>query len=286
MAYYLCCMLYFNCNGKIKKENTPVITADNRGFRYGDGLFETIKLYKGRILFSNEHFARLWKGMQLLQFSIPKHFTPEMLEEQIIDLVKKNGHEGAARIRLTIYRGDGGLYDAVNHAPHYIIQSWPLQEGTGELNSNGLVLGFYEDAKKSNDVFSNLKNNNYLPYILAALKAKEEKWNDAIVLNNYNRVCDTTIANLFIIKDNELFTPSLSEACVAGVMREIVIVSLKKGGWTISEKGITMLEVMEADEIFLTNSIHNIRWVKQIGNRNYDNTLVHKIYTGIFPTIS
>ena len=286
LSCYLCYMLYFNCDGKIIRENTPVITADNRGFRYGDGLFETLKFTRGKILFSNEHFARLWKGMQLLHFIIPKHFTPEMLEEQMLDLVKKNGHEGAARIRLTIYRGDGGLYDAVNHAPHYIIQSWPLQEGTGELNSNGLVLGFYEAAKKSVDVFSNLKNNNYLPYIMAALKAKEEKWNDAIVLNNFNRVCDTTIANLFIIKDNEVFTPSLAEGCVAGVMREILMDTLKKQGWAITEKGINVEEVMEADEIFLTNSIYNIRWVKELDNKDFGNALVQKIYSTVISTIS
>lgn len=262
-----------------------MITADNRGFRYGDGLFETMKLIRGKILFSNEHFARLWKGMQLFQFVLPKLFDPEMLEEQIMELVKKNGHDAAARIRLMVFRGEGGLYDAVNHTPNFIIQSWPLPEGTGELNSNGLVLGIYEGAKKSCDMFSNLKHNNYLPYIMAALQAKKEKWNDAIVLNNFNRVCDTTIANIFTIKNGEIITPALTEGCIAGITRARVIETLKKEGLAIAEKAITCGEILEADEVFLTNSIHQIRWVKQIGNTNFDNSHVQKIYSLLHTTI-
>ena len=135
-------MNYFNCNGKVFKEGTLVVGADNRGLRYGDGLFETIKMIKGKLILEDEHFARLWKGMLTLQFEIPKHFTPDKLKEEIVLLAKKNAHT-SARIRLNIYRGDGGLYDAKNHTPNYIIQSWLLPEGNGMWNSNGLVAGTY-----------------------------------------------------------------------------------------------------------------------------------------------
>ena len=96
------------------------------------------------------------------------------------------------------------MYDAKNYFPNYIIQSWALPEGNGEWNSNGLIAGVYEEVKKSCDILSNLKHNNYLPYVLAALKTKMEKWNDAIVLNMYGRICDCTIANVFLIKDNKI----------------------------------------------------------------------------------
>ncbi|MEO7581665.1 MAG: aminotransferase class IV, partial [Ferruginibacter sp.] len=203
-------MNYFNYNGKIYKESSLVIGADNRGLRYGDGLFETIKMKNGNLFFEDEHFARLWKGLSVLQFDIPKHFTIEKLQEEIRSLAKKNGTEATARIRINIIRGDGGLYDAKNHQPNYIIQTWPIVPGNGELNSNGLVLGIYSDVRKSCDILSNLKHNNYLPYLMAALKAKQEKWNDAIVLNTDGRICETTIANIFIIKSQVVFTPQLS----------------------------------------------------------------------------
>ncbi|MGF2414526.1 MAG: aminotransferase class IV, partial [Ferruginibacter sp.] len=251
-------MTWLNYNGKIYKNDTLLIGADNRGLRYGDGLFETMKMKNGQLVLDDEHFARLWKGMKVLQFAVPKHFNPDKLQEEIVQLTIKNQHEAAARIRITIFRGNGGLYDAADHFPNYIIQTWPLPEGNGELNSNGLDIGIYTEVKKSCDILSNLKTNNYLPYVMAALKAKNEKWNDAVLLNHYGRICDSTIANIFIIKDAIIYTPALSEGCVAGVMRNHFIQNLNLTGFTCSEKEITIEELLNADEIFLTNSIYNI----------------------------
>ena len=278
-------MVYFNYNGKIHPEGTPVIGVDNRGLRYGDGLFETIKMINGKLLFEDDHFARLWKGLKALEFEIPKNLTVDFLQKEMTALAQKNGHANAARIRLNIVRGDGGLYDAKNHLPNYIIQSWPLAPSNGEWNSNGLVLGIYEAAKKSCDLLSNLKHNNYLPYVLAALKAKSQKWNDAIVLNTNGRICDTTIANIFIVKDGAVFTPSLQEGCVAGVMRRVVIQQVLKSGIDLIEKEISISELLAADEVFLTNSIYNIRWVQGIGDITFKNSLTYTIFSSLQSTI-
>ncbi|MEP7107108.1 MAG: aminotransferase class IV [Ferruginibacter sp.] len=279
-------MNYFNYNGKIYREGSLVIGPDNRGLRYGDGLFETMKMKNGKLIFEDEHFARLWKGLKVLQFDVPKHFTPGGLQREIRSLAKKNDHETAARIRLNIVRGDGGLYDAKNHLLGYIIQTWPLEAGIDEWNSNGLVLGIYDAAKKSCDILSNLKHNNFLPYVLAALAAKKEKWNDAILLNTNGRICETTIANIFIIKGNVISTPLLTEGCVAGIMRRMVIKELLNGGWEFAEKDLDTGEVLNADEVFLTNSLYNIRWVQRIGEITYRNVITKKIYTEIIQTIS
>ena len=278
-------MVYFNYNGKIHPEGTPVIGVDNRGLRYGDGLFETIKMINGKLLFEDDHFARLWKGLKVLEFEIPKNLTVDFLQKEMTALAQKNGHANAARIRLNIVRGDGGLYDAKNHLPNYIIQSWPLAPSNGEWNSNGLVLGIYEAAKKSCDLLSNLKHNNYLPYILAALTAKTQKWNDAIVLNTNGRICDTTIANIFIVKDGVVYTPSLQEGCVAGVMRRVVIQQVLKSGIELAEKEISISELLAADEVFLTNSIYNIRWVQGIGDITFKNSLTYTIFSSLQSTI-
>lgn len=278
-------MKHFNHNGKLYAEGTPVITASSRGLRYGDGLFETIKYDNGQLLLADEHFARLWNGMQVLQLQVPKHFTPEKLEEEIVTLAKKNGHDKKARIRITVYRGDGGLYDAANHFPNYIIEAGELPE-SDTLNSNGLALGIYTDVKKGIDILSNLKHNNYLPYVMAALHAKENKWNDAIVLNTERRICDTTIANIFIIKDEVIYTPALTEGCVAGVMRNHLIRQLPALNFKVIEKQISIEELMDADEVFLSNSIYTIRWVQSIADKTYGNSLTQKIRSAITSTIS
>ena len=278
-------MQYVNYNGKLLSTGEAIISASSRGLRYGDGLFETIRYSNGQLIMANEHFARLWKGMQVLSFKPSKHFTPEKLEEDILALIQKNGHHKGARVRLMICRGDGGLFDAVNHIPNYIIETAPLPEGNGQWNSNGLVLGIYPVVKKSCDILANLKHNNYLPYVMAAMHAKAEKWNDAILLNTSGSICDSCIANIFIIHNDIVLTPPLDDGCVAGVMREHVLQQLQKLGYVVTERSLTTADLFLADEVFLTNSVYNIRWVQQIGDKEYSNTLTQKIYNDLLPTI-
>jgi branched-chain amino acid aminotransferase len=267
---------YINYNGKILDAATPIVAAQSRGLRYGDGIFETIKLKNGNLILNDEHFARLWRGMQLLQFDIPKLWSPEKLEAQIIELAAKNKLT-AARVRLTIIRGDGGIYDAKNHSPNYIIEAIALPEDNGPLNSNGLQLCFYEAAKKSVDAFSNCKTNNYLPYFMGALHAKENYCNDAIILNSEGNVCDSTIANIFYIKDNVVFTPALTQGCVAGVMRKFLIEKIRGLGFAVHETVVKKEDILNADEVFLSNAIYNIRWVGSLGDKVYTNAIVWKI---------
>ena len=277
-------MNYFILNGKACKEDAPILSANSRGLRFGDGLFETIKSINGQAEFLDDHLARLWKGMQVLQFNIPKHFTPDRLQDEIESLLKKNGHLKNARIRLTLFKGDGGLYDEIDHRPNYIIQTWALADETGTWNSNGLVLGIYQDAKKSFDILSNLKHNNFLPYVLAALHAKKEKWNDAILLNTHGRLCDTSIANIFLIKNEVVYTPALQEACIAGIMRRYIMNSLTVAGYKLIEGQLTVADLEQADEVFLSNSIYNMRWVQRVGDKQYTCNKAQKIYAAIFST--
>jgi len=279
-------MEYFIYNGKMLKQGTAIIGAGSRGLRFGDGLFETIKGIRGELQFADEHFARLWKGMSLLQFKIPVHFTPERLQEEIGELLQKNGHLYMARIRLTIVRGDGGLFDDTDHNPGYLIQTWALPENTGEWNSNGLMMGICNDVRKSCDLLSQIKHNNFLPYVMAALHAKKQKWNDAVVLNHYGRICDTAVANIFLIKDGLIYTPSLDEGCIAGIMRKNMLRHLLKEGRTVMEAKITADDLLAADEVFVTNSIHNMRWVQGIGDKSYSNSLTLKIYSSFLSTIT
>ena len=109
--FYFHPVSYINYNGKILPASEHVAGASNRGLRYGDGLFETIKLREGRIILCDEHLARLWKGMNMLKFAIPKLFSPDKIESGIIALANKN-RVNDARIRVMVFRGDGGIYDA------------------------------------------------------------------------------------------------------------------------------------------------------------------------------
>ena len=269
-------MIFYNYNGKIFSENENIIGPTNRGLRYGDGIFETIKFKNATIILADDHFKRLWQGMKALQFTIPVHFSVEKLTAEINALIKKNKLK-EARIRITIIRSDGGIYDPKNNTPNYIIEAIKLPEDNGLLNINGLQICIYEDALKSIDTFSNLKTNNYLPYFMGAKFAKQQQCNDALILNSKGNICDSTIANIFFIKDKIIYTTSLSEGCVAGVMRNWLINTLRILNYKVEEIIVTKSILCDADEVFLSNSIYNIRWVGSLGDKNYTNIEIQKI---------
>lgn len=263
----------------------PVLMADNRGYRYGDGLFETMKMENGRLRLVSFHIDRLWSGMQLLKLEIPKLFTPERLHAEIIQLCRKNRCYELGRVRLSVFRGNGSLYDG-DKALQYLIEAWPLNESENRLNENGLVIGIFPDARKSCDLFSPLKSANYLPYTMAAQYAKEQQLNDCLVLNQYGNIADSTIANIFILKGEEWLTPSLSEGCVNGVMRRHLLLQMQEKGYQIKEAIIRTSDLEDAREIFLSNAIYGLKWVRQFGDRQFGNAETTKIYRDIVQTIS
>ncbi len=265
-------------NGKISKTGKLLISPDNRSFRYGDGFFETLKMVNGKIILADHHFERLFASLRLLQFQKPDYFTPAYLLEQATMLAKKNYHHKLARIRITIFRGEGGLYEVDNHFPHHLIQTWELNPAVNNFNENGLVLGVFKDARKICDGYSHVKSNNYLPYAMAALWAKQQKLNDALLLNPYDRVADATIANVFIVKDGVIKTPATSEGCVSGVMRRYLLQCLRKENMPVEETRLEYDDVLQASEIFLTNAVYGIKWVKQLEESGYTHQLSSLLY--------
>ena len=238
-----------------------------------------MKLINGKLQLADYHMERLFGSLDKLQFQKPVYFTPEYLIEQISLLAKKNYQQKLTRIRLTIFRGEGGLYEVDNHFPHHLIQTWDLNPANNLLNENGLVIDVFKDARKVCDQYSSIKSNNYLSYVMAALWAKQNKLNDAVLLNPYDRIADATIANVFIVKNGVVKTPALTEGAVNGVMRRHMLHSLRKENIPVEETQLSVEDLLQASEMFLTNAIYGVRWVKQLGNNGYTNqlsSLLHK----------
>jgi branched-chain amino acid aminotransferase len=265
-------------NGKIVPDQAPVLPASNRGYRYGAGLFETMKVIQGKIGLANFHFERLICSLQILKISLPKQITIERLEKEIKELCEENSCSARARVRFSVSGGNGGLYDSDNEFT-YLIECWPLDDAFSTLNEPGLIIDVFPDARKSIDKFSNLKSASCLPYVMAALWAKENKLNDALILNAGEKICDATIANIFWVKDGVVFTPPLSEGCINGVMRRYLLMNLQTIQYKVHEEKLKVFDLEEADEVFLTNAISGIRWVKQFRKKIYGSQLTEKIYT-------
>jgi branched-chain amino acid aminotransferase len=262
-------MLLINLNGKLLAADAPVIPADNRSFRYGEGLFETMRLHRGKIPLWEKHWHRLSTSLPSLYFELPKRLTSTKLLDEVLHLAAKNNGLHASRLRITIFKGEGGLWETPSSSFNYLIQCWPLEYGEFYMNENGLDTGVFKDGIKTCDAFSHLKSNNYLLYAVAAQYAKQQKWNEALVLNQHGRICDTTIANIFFVSGSQVHTPSLSEGAVAGVMRGYLLEQMQQTVISVQEGAYTVQDLQQADEIFLTNAFYGIRWVKQLGNQHY-----------------
>ncbi len=270
--------LFAKLNGKTLKQEDVSISLNNRSFRYGDGFFETMKVINGRIVLKDLHFERLFSSLDILQFEKPSYFTPEYLTKHILELAIKNHHNTLGRVRLTIYRGDGGLYEPTNHFPNHLIQTWALNNVTNQLNENGLVVDIFRDARKICDRFSETKNNNFLGYVMGAIWAKKQRLNDCILLNPFDKIADATIANVFIVKDGLIKTPPLTDGPVNGVMRRHLLKCFKESGMPVQETSIIIEELAEASEVFFTNAIYGLKWVKQLGPNMYTNQMAITIH--------
>jgi len=270
---------WVNFNGSLEEQGTALFTAGSRAFRYGDGLFETMRALDGNIRLRELHFERLFEGMARLQIKLP--ITDSFLQKQVMRTIEKNKIKGEARVRLTVFRGEGGLYETDGPGSGYLIQAWSMQH-KDKINENGLVTGVYTAAAKNCDALANIKSNNYLVYVMAALHAKNNLWNDCIVLNNHGRVCEATIANIFWIKGEKIFTPPLTEGCVAGVMRRHLLETLPGKGFVLEERAAISDDIENADEVFLTNAVSGIRWVREMNGHEFGNKISTLLFRSTF----
>lgn len=274
--FHFCCMIFLCFNGELLPANQPIITAQNRAFRYGDGLFETIKIFESKIILAEYHFDRLFFGLKLLGIKTTQ-IVKEDISNQIIDLCRKNNCLQSARVRLAVYR------DETTNEGSYVIEANPLQLPNA-LNQVGWSIELYPFARKSMDAFANLKTANYLPYILADKYAKEKNKDECIVLNTENNLSDASKANIFLIKRGEIYTPALHQGCVNGVVRRFLIEEFRRMNITLYQKEINEQMLFDADEVFLTNSINHMRWIGSFREKQYKKDVVFELYNHVFST--
>ncbi|MGC4037064.1 MAG: aminotransferase class IV [Chitinophagaceae bacterium] len=272
-------------NGTIIPANQPVLMTDNRSFRYGDGLFETMKMINGKIILEELHFDRLLKSLKFLKYDLPVSFTIASIRESVQVLAEKNNVSDFCRIRLTISRGNGNLHSSALLKPEYLIECSVPDVLVNRFNEKGLSVSIYKEARKTCDIISTIKSANFLPYVLGALYAKENNIDDSILLNVNAGIADATIANIFLIKDGVVYTPALTEGCINGVMRRYLLEQFAVAGITYREGTVLEQDLLQADEVFLTNAVTGIRWVKNCAGKEYSSVVTERLYNDFIKTI-
>jgi branched-chain amino acid aminotransferase len=258
-------------NGKMVDAETPILTAANRAFRYGDAVFETMKVKDGSITLKDLHFERLSQSLKLLQINTNQ--TEEKLEKKIISLCEKNKTTKLATVRLEVFRD--------NESCGYLIEAFPLDEDPAILNEQGWSICIHPFLRKACDGYANLKSANFLPYVMADIYRQEKNADECIVLNSSGNIADGSRTNIFLVKDDEVLTPALHQGCVNGVMRRHLIQQLKANGIAVKQTEITVDMLKQADAVFLTNAIRGIKWVCELENKTFVKETVEKINRNI-----
>jgi branched-chain amino acid aminotransferase len=272
-------MNYVIYNGKLYPENQVPIGFNNRAFKYGDSVFETIRCNGHCSLHYSLHYSRLRKALLSLKMDIASFPREEELNENIVKLLQKNKSFGASRVRIQVFRSGEGLYTPESNQVDFLIEFKSLPTNYYHLNEKGLLVDVYPDMQKGFSPISSFKNGNSLHYILAGIYKQENGLNDCLLLNSGNKVVEATSSNLFWIKDGKIYTPSVFSGCVDGVMRRILITVIKenKGISVIETQGVSEEVLMSADEVFLTNAIQGIQWVVGFKEKRYFNRQVKQL---------
>ena len=262
--------VFINFNGQILPADSKLLTVGNRSFKYGDGLFESMRLMKGKLKFADLHADRLQRGMKALKIDgysqMDAWFLKDITEQLAIRNKTKHG-----RIRLTVYRDAAGLYTPTSNGMGYCMELLPADEPRYFLNEKGLIVDVFTDLPKPTNYLSNIKTCNSLTYVMAGLHKTQNNLNEVFLLNQNGFLCEASSANVFVYYQNNLYTPALSEGCVEGVMRQVVIDLAKKLNIPVTEAQINPDILYEADEVFVTNASRGIQCVMGYGVRRYFN---------------
>ena len=258
-----------NFNGNIQ-ENSSILIENNRGFLFGDSIFETIKVLNNKVLFLEDHYFRLMASMRICRMEIPMNFTMEYFESQILNLIQSLKNSNSFRVRFTVYRDSEGFYLPKSRNVQFIVTTTPLNSELYSFQKEIYEVELYKDSYVPKQLFSTLKTNNKMLQITGSIFADENGYDNCLVLNDEKNVIEALQSNIFMKTGNVVSTPPVSDGCLNGIMRKQILEILKKmEGIEVKETSISPFDLQKADELFLTNVISGIQPITKYRKKEY-----------------
>lgn len=266
-----------NFNGNII-DSTQNQLFDNRAFLFGDAVFETLKVIDNKVLFLEDHYFRLMSSMRILRMEIPMNFTMEFLESEITTLLSKSEKSAAYRVRITVYRNSGGFYLPQTNDVGYLMHCAPLQKAVYEFSETPYEVDIFKDFYVTKQLLSSVKSTNRAINITGSIYADENGLQNCLLLNDSKNVIEALNGNLFMLNDNLLRTPPVSEGCIGGIMRkQILAIARKIEGLEVSEEPISPFDLQKADELFITNIILGIQPITKYRKKEFQTQLAGEL---------
>lgn len=266
-----------NSNGLLVADSENQV-YNNRSFLYGDGVFETLKIKDNKVLFLEDHYFRLMAGMRIVRMEIPMHFTMEYFEEQILTTVEANKCADSARVRITVYRNQGGYYLPEINTISFIIHATPIKESNYSFDSLPYEVDLYKDFYVTKQLLSSIKTTNKLIHITGSIFAKENDFQNCLLMNDEKNVIEALQGNIFMVIGNQLITPPVADGCLNGVMRKkIMSIAKTIENIEVVETSISPFELQKADELFITNVIKGIQPITKYRKKEFGNQLAQQL---------
>lgn len=260
-----------NLNGRSVENDQANISVQNRGLLYGDSVFETIRAIHGKIIFWEDHYFRLMASMRIMRMEIPVNFSPEFLEEEILNLIRENNLESSpARIRFTVYRKQGGYYSPETLNIEYVILAEKLPDPFYLLKEDLYEVELFKDHYINSGLLSTIKSNNRAVNVLGSIYARENGYQNCLILNENKTVVEALNGNIFLVKENKIKTPPLSEGALNGIVRKQILEIIKTiPDLEVEEVAISPFELQKADELFITNVIVGIQPITKYRKKEF-----------------
>ncbi|MBP94277.1 MAG: aminotransferase class IV [Flavobacteriaceae bacterium] len=263
-----------NFNGNLTAD-VNIISLNNRGFAYGDAVFETCKYSHGKLLFWEDHYFRLMASMRIMRMEIPMDFTMEFLEAEIQKTLSENKLENnTSRVKLTVFRGEGGLYNPTSKEVGFVISVSALDADFYLMNDGDYEVDLFKDFYVSPSLLSTLKTNNKAINVVGSVYAEENNLHNALLLNTDKKVVEALNGNLFLVSGHVVKTPPLSDGCLKGIMRKQIIELIAQlPDYELEEASISPFELQKADALFITNVIVGIQPIRKYRKKLYDHAV-------------
>lgn len=264
-----------NLNGKLFSSEAEILTHKNRGLKYGDALFETLRCIKGDLFFWEDHYFRLMASMRIVRMEIPMEFTMEFLEGEIKNTIVENQLENeAVRVRVTVFRNDGGLYSPLTNTVSYLIEVEKMESPFYLISENAYEVELFKDYYVNRDMLSNLKSTNKILNVVASVYAQENGYDSCLLINTDKHVVEAIGGNLFVVHGDTIKTPPLADGCLDGIIRKKIIEIVEATeAYQFAEESISPFELQKADELFITNSIVGIQPVSKYRKKGFKNEI-------------
>jgi branched-chain amino acid aminotransferase len=258
-----------NLNGTLVSQDSNILTQ-NRGFLYGDAVFETVKIVNSKVLYLEDHYFRLMASMRVVRMEIPMNFTMEYLEEQLLLITNKLAISDSARARITVCRNDGGYYLPIDNTVSFLVHATALESVLYSFEEKEYEVDLFKDFYITKQLLSSIKTTNRILNITASIFANENDLDNCLLLNDSKNVVEAIQGNIFMVVGNKLITPPVSEGCLNGVMRKQVLNLAKTiADIEVVEEVISPFELQKADELFITNVIKGIQPITKYRKKTF-----------------